>query len=220
MKTLNQFFTSIYKWMALGVLLSAFTAFLTMTTPLIYVLTNPIIFYGLIAIEIALCLGMQWMINKFSSSISLTLFLIYSALNGITMSGILLYYLTQSASLVLVIFLVAASMFAFLAVLGYRTKKDLSGWRTFLFAAVWGVFFSSLANIFLQNSMFDLVISAVALVVFAALTVYDNQFYKNIFAQLEDRESQKKMIVLGALHMYINFIMIFQTLLRLVNSRN
>lgn len=220
MKTLNQFFTSIYKWMALGVLLSAVTAFITMTTPLVYVLNNPIIFYGLVAIEIALCLGMQWMINKFSSSISLTLFLIYSALNGVTMSGVLLYYLTQSASLVLIIFLVAASMFAFLAVLGYKTKKDMSGWRTFLFASVWGVFFSSLANIYFQNSTFDLIISAVALVVFAALTVYDNQFYKNIFAQLEDRESQKKMVALGALHMYINFIMIFQSLLRLVNSRN
>ena len=206
--------------MALGVLLSAVTAFLTMTTPLIYVLKNPILFYGMVTIEIALCLGMQWMINKFSSNISLALFLAYSALNGITMSGLLLYYLTKSANLVLVIFLVAASMFAFLAVLGYRTKKDLSEWRTFLFAAVWGVFFSSLANIYFQNSAFDLIISAIALVVFAALTVYDNQFYKNIFHTLEDKESQKKMVVLGALHMYINFIMIFQTLLRLVNSRN
>ncbi len=205
--------------MALGVLLSAITAFLTMTTPLIVVLKSPILFYGLVAIELALCFGMQWMINRFSSSISMALFILYSILNGITLSGMLLYYLTRSPSLVLVIFLVAASMFAFLAVLGYRTKKDMSGMRTFLFAAMWGVFFSSVANIFLQNSMFDLVISAVALVVFAALTVYDNQFYKNIFAHLDSEESKRKMVALGALHMYINFIMIFQSLLRLT-SRN
>jgi FtsH-binding integral membrane protein len=83
---------------------------------------------------------------------------------------------------------------------------------------MWGVFISSLVNIYFQNSMFDTIISAMALLVFAGLTVYDNQFYKNIFAKLENEDSKKRYAILGAIHMYINFIAIFQNLLNLVNK--
>jgi FtsH-binding integral membrane protein len=204
--------------MIIGVLVSAFFAWLTMNSPLIVVLQNPIFFYGILAVEIALVLGVQWLINKLPANLSLTLFLVYAALNGISMSGVMLYYLTNSASLVMIVFLVAASMFAFLAILGYTTKKDLSGWGTFLYAGMWGVFISSLVNIYFQNSMFDTIISAMALLVFAGLTVYDNQFYKNIFAKLENEDSKKRYAILGAIHMYINFIAIFQNLLNLVNK--
>lgn len=218
MQNINQFFIKIYSWMIIGVLVSAFFAWLTMNSPLIVVLQNPIFFYGILAVEIALVLGVQWLINKLPANLSLTLFLVYAALNGISMSGVMLYYLTNSASLVMIVFLVAASMFAFLAILGYTTKKDLSGWGTFLYAGMWGVFISSLVNIYFQNSMFDTIISAMALLVFAGLTVYDNQFYKNIFAKLENEDSKKRYAILGAIHMYINFIAIFQNLLNLVNK--
>ena len=219
MHTVSQFFTNIYKWMAIGVLVSAFSAYLTMQTKLVVILQNPILFYGIVAIEIGICLGLQWLIARLSSAMATILYVVYAILNGITLSGLLAYYLSQSASLVLVIFLVAASMFALLAFIGFTTKKDISGWGTFLFAAMWGVFFSSILNIFLQNNMFDIIISAVALVIFAGLTVYDNQFYKNYFAQLTDDKEKNKAVTIGALHMYINFVMIFQSLLRLANSR-
>ena len=205
--------------MAAGVLLSAFSAYLTMQTSLVAILQNPIIFYGIAAIEIGICLGLQWLIKRLSPQMAAMLYFVYAFLNGITLAGILAYYLSQSASLVLVIFLVAASMFALLAFIGFTTKKDISGWGIFLIASMWGVFFSSILNIFLQNSIFDTVISAVALVIFAGLTVYDNQFYKNYFAHLTTEEEKSKAVTIGALHMYINFIMIFQSLLRLVNSR-
>ena len=219
MHTVNQFFTNIYKWMAIGVLVSAFSAYLTMQTKLVLILQNPILFYGIVAIEIGICFGLQWLIARLSPAMATLLYIVYAVLNGITLSGLLAYYLSQSASLVLVIFLVAASMFWLLAFIGFTTKKDISGWRTFLIAGMWGVFFSSIFNIFLQNSMFDIIISAVSLVIFAGLTVYDNQFYKNYFAQLNTGEEKNKAVTIGALHMYINFVMIFQSLLRLVNSR-
>ena len=219
MKTVNQFFTNIYKWMAAGVLISAFSAYLTIQSGLFVIFQNPIIFYGIVAIEIGICLGLQWLIARLSPKMAVALYVLYAALNGVTLSGLMAMYLSKSASLVLVIFLVAASMFGLLAFLGYNTKKDLSGWSTFLIAGMWGVFFSSILNIFLQNSMFDIIISAAALLVFAGLTVYDNQFYKNYFAQLTTDEEKSKAVTVGALHMYINFIMIFQSLLRLVNSR-
>ncbi len=219
MNTVNQFFAQIYKWMAVGVLLSAFSAYLTMTTSLAGVLQNPVIFYGMVAIQIGICLGMQWMINRISPAMAFNLYLVYALLNGVVMSGLLAFYLTQSASTVLVVFISAASMFALLAFIGFTTKKDISGWGTFLIAGMWGVFFSSILNIFLQNSVFDIIISAVALLVFAGLTVYDNQYYKNLFVHLHSEDEKNKAVTLGALHMYINFIMIFQSLLRLVNSR-
>lgn len=216
--TINQFFTKIYIWMAFGVLLSAISAWATWNTGLIVILQNPILFYGIVAIEIGIALGMQWLINKLSTSFASTLYMIYAILNGITLSGILAYYLTQNANVVLVIFLVAASMFGFLAFLGFTTKKDLSGWRTFLMVGMWGVFFSSIVNIFLQNSLFDTVLSAIALLVFAGLTVYDNQYYKNLFSHLNTEDEKNKSVIIGALHMYINFVMIFQNLLKLFGN--
>lgn len=215
MNNVSQFFTSIYKWMIVAVLISAVSAWFTMISPLSVIYSNSMYFYGLIGIELAILFGVQWGIHKISSSQAFILFLVYAAVNGLTMAGFLAYFLTDNPQLVLVIFLVAASMFAFLAVLGYTTKRDMSGWATFLFAGMWGVFASSLVNMFLGSDGFSFLISAAALVVFAGLTVYDNQYYKNMFAGIKTDEEKSKASTLGALHMYINFIMIFQSLLNL-----
>ena len=186
---LRNFFTDIYKWMVAGLILSGLAAWLTVNSPLVVFLQNPVLFWGTVAVEIALLFIIQWGINRLSYQHSFVLYFVYAILNGITISGLLLYYLTKSPSLVLIIFGVAASMFVLLAMLSYHTKRDLSSWGTFLIAGVWGVFIASIINIFLQNSMFDLFISAVALIVFAGLTVYDNQFYKNLYAQLPNEEA-------------------------------
>jgi uncharacterized protein len=220
MHTLHSYFTQIYIRMAIGVALSGLFAWFTVNSPLVAVLQNPVYFYGLLAIEIGLVMGVQWAIHRISSSTASMLYVAYAALNGITLSGFLYHFLTNNFNLTVVIFGVAASMFVALAGYGYVTKKDLSGWGTFLFAGVWGVFFASIANIFFQNSLFDMVLSAVALLIFAALTVYDSQYYKNLYHTLKDEESTSKAITLGALHMYINFVMIFQNLLSLTSSRD
>lgn len=215
--SLNAFFYSIYLRMGGALLLSAGTAYLTTHSSLIFILQTPALMYGLMGIQLVLVLGMQFLINKLSVSATNALFIIYAALNGVTMSGFLLYFLTNKPTLTITIFLVAASLFAFLALLGYTTKKDLSGWGTFLYAAVWGILISSLVNMFLQNSLFDTILSAIALIIFSALTVYDTQYYKQLHAHLHDHTARHKMITIGALHMYINFIMIFQNLLSLSN---
>ncbi len=219
MVSLNTYLSSIYGRMAAALVLSAGTAWLTVHSPLIAVLQTPVLFYGIVAVELALMFGVQMAIHKISTATASALFIAYAALNGITMSGFLLYFLTKNFSLVVVIFLVAASAFTALAFLGHITKHDMSGWRTFLFVAVWGIFFSSLANMYFQNSLLDMIISAGALLVFSALTVYDAQYYKHLHATLTSVEQQGKAITLGALHMYINFIMIFQNLLNLAGDR-
>lgn len=220
MHTLQSYFTQIYIRMAIGVALSALTAWLTIHSPLVAILQTPALFYGLLAIEIALVMGVQWMIHRITSATASLLYVLYAAVNGVTLSGFLWYFLTSNLTLTIIIFAVAASMFAALAVYGFMTRRDVSGWGAFLFAGVWGVFFASLANMFFQNSLFDTVLSAVALLVFAALTVYDSQSYKHLFHTLKDEESMSKAITLGALHMYINFIVMFQNLLSLFGSRD
>ena len=214
MNTVQEFFGSIYRWMAIGVLLSAGMAWLTMNSPLIVLLQTPTI-YVVMAVTVGLALGAQFFINKLSAGTAFLMYLAYAALNGVTMAGFLAYFLATDPKLVVVIFIAAATMFGFLAVLGYTTKRDMSGWGTFLIAGAWGVFVVSLLNIWLQSDTFSYIISAVALVVFAGLTVYDNQYYKNVFAQLQSDDEKSKMATIGALHMYINFIMIFQSLLNL-----
>jgi FtsH-binding integral membrane protein len=144
------------------------------------------------------------------------LFILYAVLNGVTLSAIALLYTVDS---ILVIFAVSCAMFFGLALYGFTTKKDLSSWGTFLFVAMLGVFVSSIVNIFLQNSMFDIIISAIAVIVFAGLTVYDNQAYKKMYEELShDKEMIGKLAMLGAIHMYINFIMIFINLLKLFGT--
>jgi len=220
---LRDFFIGIYKWMAAGILLSAAVAYATLLSLSSHgwaatLLSNKFHFYGLIAIEVALLFGIQIFIKKITPQIAMSLFFFYAALNGITMSGLFLIYNINS---IIGVFAGALAIFAGLAVLGYTTKKDISGWGSFMMIGVWGVFISSIVNMFMQSDIFSMVISAVAVIVFAGLTVYDMQSYKKIYASVQGNdEEEQRYTVLGALHMYINFIMIFTHLLNLLGARD
>ena len=220
MDTLSRFFSAIYLWMAVGVGVSAFFAYITTFTPLLGVVYSSSFYvYGLFGIQLALVFFIQFMIHKLSATVSLLLYFLYAALNGVTIAGLILYHIATSSPLfVITIFVSALLMFVFLAVYGYYSKIDYSPWGKFLFAGVIGVLIASISNILIQSSVFHIIIASVALLVFAALTVYDNQFYKNIYASLDTPEEKHKMVILGALHMYINLIVIFQSLLTLLNN--
>lgn len=217
--SLSEFFAGIYTWMTVGLMLSAVFAYATISTPLgMIVFGNPVIFYGITAIELAILFGVQFLIKKLPAELSRALFFVYAAVNGITLSYIFLVYSINS---LIQVFVISAVIFGTLAIIGFRTKKDLSSWKTVLFAGMWGVFLSSLVNMFLQNSMMDMIVSGIAILVFCGLTVYDNQAYKAIYQyNVVDKESEKKFVTLGALHMYINFIMIFVNLLKFLGSRD
>jgi len=162
--------------------------------------------------------GIQFLIKKISPQIAMLLFFLYAGLSGVTLSGIFAVYSINS---ILGVFAGAIAIFAGLAVLGYTTKRNMTGLGTFLMIGVWGVFISSIVNMFLQNNLFSIVISAIAVLVFAGLTVYDNQTYKHIYNSIKGNdEEEERYTVLGALHMYINFIMIFTHLLNLLGSRD
>ncbi|PID83095.1 hypothetical protein CSB11_03115 [Candidatus Campbellbacteria bacterium] len=217
---LRDFYIGIYKWMTMGVLVSGIFAYIaTQTTYLSFVFANPIYFYAIVGIEIALMLGIQFMIKKLSPQVAIMLFMVYAALNGITLAG---FFAMYDVSSILSVFIGAVILFVTLAVLGYTTKVNLSSWGTYLAVSTWVIFITSILNAFVfQSNMLDMIVSAVALLVFGALTIYDNQAYKNIFYSVEGNdEEEQRYTALGALHMYINFIMIFTNLLRFLGNND
>ena len=111
-------------------------------------------------------------------------------------------------------------MFGLLAIIGFTTKRDLSKWTLFLIPGMWGIFIVSLLNIWIQSSTTDFFVSIFAVLVFSGLTVYDNQAYKNIYKEIKSKEDYNRMVALGAMHMYINFVMIFINLLKLFGNRD
>ena len=220
---IRNFFIGIYAWMTAGIAMSALAAYGTLVSLstngwAMTLLANKFYFYGLIALELALLFGIQMFIHKLSPGIAKILFFAYAIMSGITLSSIFIVY---SITSIIGVFVGALAIFAGLAVLGYTTKKDISGWGTFLMIGMWGVFISSIVNMFMQSDMFSIIISAIAVLVFAGLTVYDNQAYKQIYADINgDAEGYKRYTILGALHMYINFVMIFTHLLNFLGSRD
>lgn len=220
---LRNFFTKIYTKMTMGVLLTALVSFAMVYTTVgnqlfQTIFDNKIIYYGVIGIELALLFGIQWGINKLSEKWAEILFYVYAAVSGVTLSVILFVY--TGATLVSV-FAAAVAIFGALALLGQKMKYDMSGWKVFLFTGMWGVFIVSLINgFFMQSSRIDWIVSIVGVLVFAGLTVYQNQSYKKMYLASTEGQSLGKMIALGALHMYINFIMIFVNLLKLVGGRD
>jgi len=218
---LRSFFGKIYSKMAIGVLITAIVSFALVYTSagnqlLSFIFQSQIIYYGIIGIQLALLFGVQWGINKLSKQQALGLFYVYSAVTGLTLSSILIIY---TGSTLISTFIAAVAIFAALATIGKNMKYDMSGWRVFLYTGMWGVFVASIANIFLASSRLDWIVTILAVLVFAGLTVYDAQSYKRLYLQSEQGTDLDKMITLGALHMYINFIMIFVNLLKIVGGR-
>ncbi len=214
---LRAYFGKIYSKMALGVFVSGIISFTLVHTVagfeiLQVISSSNIYYYGLFAVQLGLLFGIQWGINKLSRLWAEILFYIYAITIGVTLSGLLLAYANAT---IVSAFVGAIAVFAALAYFGKTTKYDMSGWRVFLYTGMWGVFISSVVNIFLSSNTLDWVVTIVGVLVFSGLTVYDAQTYKKIYEN-NPSEDHGKIIIMGALHMYINFIMIFQSLLKII----
>jgi FtsH-binding integral membrane protein len=155
-------------------------------------------------------------IDKLAFTTALTLFMIYSALLGVTLSSIFLAY--TGASITRVFFISAAS-FGALSLWGYTTQRDLSGMGSFLIMGLFGIIIASLVNIFLKSSGLDWAISVIGVGVFAGLTAYDTQRIKEMYDVNDDGTVSGRKAVMGALSLYLDFINLFLMLLRLVGDR-
>jgi FtsH-binding integral membrane protein len=140
-------------------------------------------------------------------------FLVYSVLNGLTLSVIFFVY---ASAAIYQAFFTAAAMFAGMSVYGYVTKRDLTSWGTFLIMGFWGIFVGFIINMFLQSSALGFLLSAVGVVIFVGLTAYDTQKLKTFATSPNLREN---LAILGALILYIDFINLFLMLLRLFGGR-
>jgi len=202
----------VYGWMGLGLAVTAFVSLLTISSPALLqaILGNRILFYALILAELGLVVGISGAINRISASTATMLFLVYAALNGVTMSTIFVAYTSSSIAST---FLITSGMFGAMSLYGYLTKSDLTSWGSFLFMGLVGVVIASVVNMFLQSSMLYWVLSFCGVIVFTGLTAYDTQKIKQLGA------SGRKGAILGALTLYLDFINMFLIMLRLFGNR-
>jgi FtsH-binding integral membrane protein len=211
----NTLIRQVYAWMGGGLLVTAFMAMVTLSSPAVLnaVFGNRLVFYGLILGELGLVIAISGAINRLSAATASLLFLLYAALNGVTMSVIFAVYTTESVSST---FVITAATFGSMSAFGYMTKRDLTGWGSFLFMGLIGVVIASLVNIFTHSSAVSWIISAVGVIVFTGLTAYDTQKIKTMAAS---GAQGRKPAILGALTLYLDFINLFLMLLRLLGSR-
>lgn len=155
-------------------------------------------------------------IHKLQAMTAQTLFWVYAALMGLSLSFIFLVYTGASITQV---FFVTAAAFASLSLYGYTTKKNLSGMGSFLMMGLVGIIIAMIVNIFLASPMIQFVISVVGVLIFAGLTAYDTQQIKNMYAESDGGEVMEKKAIMGALRLYLDFINMFLFLLQLFGNR-
>lgn len=219
---LRSFFTKIYSKMTIGVLITSLVSFALSYTNIgqqlfAHIFSSRILYYGIIAVQIILMFGIQLGMKKLSRKQAEILFYLYAAINGLTLSVILYVY---TGTTIISAFVGALGVFVALTFLGRTMKYDMSGWGTFLFAGMWGVFITSIINIFFGSNMVDWIVTVAGVLVFSGLTVYDTQVYKKMYLASNEGQGLEKMIELAALHMYMNFIMIFVNLLKIIGGRD
>jgi FtsH-binding integral membrane protein len=211
----NSLVRQVYVWMGGGLLVTALMAMVTLSSPAILnaVFGNRMVFYALILGEIGLVVAISGAINRLSAATASLLFVIYAALNGVTMSVIFAVYTAESIAST---FVITAATFGAMSIYGYLTKRDLTGWGSFLFMGLIGVVIASAVNIFTRSSAASWVISAIGVIVFTGLTAYDTQKIK---AMASAGAEGRKPAILGALTLYLDFINLFLMLLRLLGNR-
>lgn len=206
----------VFGWMALGLAITGLTSYLTFSSNLFFLIKD--VFGILVIAELGLVWGISRMIDRISFSVATLLFGIYAILNGITLSYIFAIYEISSIAST---FFITAGTFAAMAIIGYTTKRDLSKMGSILMMGLIGIIIASLVNLFLSNSMLHFIISIVGVLIFTGLTAYDTQKIKELFSgAYEDSEEVKKLSVLGALTLYLDFINLFLYLLRLLGRRD
>lgn len=211
--------SKVYAWMTLALAVSAIAAFYTASSETLirFIYGTRWGIWALLIAEIALVVYLSARLNKISFATGAVVFGIYSLLNGVTLSSILLAY---SAGTVYTAFLSTALTFGVMSLIGYTTKKDLTSIGSFLMMALFGLIIASLVNLFLRNSMMDTIITYLGLFLFIGLTAYDTQKIKQaISMQGQWGIDVRKIALIGALSLYLDFINLFLNIVRLLGDR-
>ena len=212
------FMTKVYGWMTIALLITAFAAMFAYITPALNdLISNKLVFYGLIIGELILVGSLVLAVQKMSPMLAALVFIGYSALNGLTLASIFLVYTAGSIALT---FFITAGTFAVMSIYGYTTKADLTRIGNLALMALVGIIIASIANFFLQSEMLYWIISYLGVAIFVGLVAYDTQKIKNMSASIDVNSSEgKRASLIGALTLYLDFINLFLFLLRLFGSR-
>jgi FtsH-binding integral membrane protein len=221
---LRSYMLGVYNYMASGLAVTGAVAAGTYVlavqdgqlTPFGQTLFQSPLMWVFVLAPVALVFFLSFRIQAMRAATAQAVFWIYAALNGVAFSTLGLVYSGNSITRV---FFISAATFGALSLWGYTTKRDLSGWGSFLFMGLIGIIIAMVVNIFLASPALQFVISVVGVLVFAGLTAYDTQSIKEMYLEADDSETMSKKILMGALRLYLDFINLFLMLLRLFGNR-
>jgi len=218
----NSFVRSVYNWMFVGLAVTGFIAYYVSTNEgmMSFIYGHRMVFWGILLAELALVFAISGMVNRMSAGTATGLFVLYSALNGLTLSVIFLLYTRSS---IVSTFFICAGTFLACSIYGWTTKRDLTSLGGFLMMGLFGIIIASIVNIFLRSGAVNVIVSYIGVLVFVGLTAYDTQKLKNMALSQPagiDGGVLRKGAILGALSLYLDFINLFLFLLRIFGSRD
>ena len=211
------FLRKVYGWMFAGLAVTAFVASTVAGSPTLlrHIYTNQILYFALILAELGLVFYLSARVQTLAPNVATALFMIYSALNGVTLSFILLMYTGESIGTT---FLVTAGMFGAMALYGSTTSRSLAGAGQFFFMGLIGLVLASIVGMFWHNDALQFLITVIGVIVFTGLTAWDAQRLKQMAVTVPDDRTGSYAVV-GALGLYLNFINLFLMLLRILGGR-
>lgn len=217
---LRAYMLKVYNYMAGGLVLTALSAYATVNTPLFNLFFNA---NGLTGFGWLIFLAPLLMVLVFNSVVRRGtigqvqgVFWGFSALMGMSIAPVMLIYTASSMTRV---FLITAGTFGAMSLYGYTTKRDLTGMGSFLIMGLWGVIIASIVNIFLKSPAMYYVLSYISVAIFVGLTAYDTQKIRSLYASADGEDTLIRKAVVGALELYLDFINLFLSLLRIMGNR-
>ena len=207
------FMSKVYLWMTLALVVTGMTAYYVASSPAILyaIVSNQIAFWGLFIGELVLVFVLSSRIMSLSFVTASLMFVIYSIMNGVFFSFILLAYTEQSIATT---FLITAGTFGAMSLFGFVTKRDLSTMGRILFMLLIGLIIATVVNIFMKAEGLTFILNYAGVVIFVGLTAYDTQSIKQMLQEHGDKEGAEKIALLGSLSLYLDFINLFIYLLR------
>lgn len=211
----NKVFGKVFMWMFIGLLVTFITGYIvSINDNMLYNIFSGGTYFLLIIIELVLVVYLSARIKKMQITTARIVFILYSFVTGLTFGSIFVVFELTS---IMLVFLIAAVLFGIFALIGSFTKIDLTKIGIILLMMLIGVVICTIVNMFLNNTIFDLIISCISIIVFLGFTAYDIQKIKNLSYEIE---SEDKLAIIGALELYLDFINIFLDLLRIFGNRD
>ena len=214
---LRAYMLRVYNFMGSGLALTGIVAYAVAHTPALYsaIFGSPL-FWVVVLAPLGMVFFLSARIHKMSASGAQTAFWLFAGLMGLSLASIFVVYTGVSIARV---FFITAGTFGAMSLYGYTTQRDLTNWGSFLFMGLIGIIIASIVNMFVGSSALHFAISVIGVLVFVGLTAYDTQKIKNEYAENYTDEAKSKLAIMGALHLYLDFINLLVMLLHLFGNR-